>query len=547
MIHLPAGVLELLGATPGRTEVSVAWQPGLQPAMGRRLVLSADGQGSDVDMALKSYFHVPRVLRCGEVISLPRQGLPGQLRSIESLSAEGRILPDFAKVSGEVYEVAPHLGAQDSRTQDPLHGYTFAQLFSFQVEVLEGLEKNQEKQSYKVDSNTIIIVEGSCQARGVPYARSHLFCEAPPPILPSLRPCVERLLGMFAPLVRTWQLQGSSPSPSVLTVGPRGCGKRLLWRIVCERLGLRLVEFNCSQLEHPEAQLPELCQQAARQSPCVLCLRRLHSLTKAQSSPHATLLLQRRIEEALQAALEGLRGGLERPLVILAGSCEDLDVGGPLRQAFRLEMELPRPTEAHRQFAIARLMGKKLQKPVANGLEVDQEAAPPLLETMAKMTAGLSYSDLRSVCAEVLMSQPSASLQDTALPEVQKVIEVAVKRLQGGSKVAVTLASKVQWADVGGLQDAKDEIINCITLPLSQGDLFSNQKLRSGVLLFGPPGTGKTLLAKAVATECKVHFLSVKGPELLSMYIGESEKNVRSLRLGARKADMKPTTIRERV
>ena len=85
----------------------------------------------------------------------------------------------------------------------------------------------------------------------------------------------------------------------------------------------------------------------------------------------------------------------------------------------------------------------------------------------------------------------------------------------------------MQWADVGGLQDAKDEIINCITLPLAQGDLFAGQKVRSGVLLFGPPGTGKTLLAKAVATECKVHFLSVKGPELLSMYIGESEKNVR--------------------
>ena len=528
-------MLELLGATPGRTEVSVAWQPGLQPATGRRLVLSADGQGSDVDTALKSYLHVPRVLRCGEVILLPRQGLPEQLRSIESLSTEGRLLPDFAKVSGDVYEVAPHLGVQDSVTQDPLHGFAFSQLFSFQVEVLEGAEKSEEKHSYNVDSNTQVMLKGSCQARGVPYARSHLFCEAPPPILPSLRPSVERLLGIFAPLVRTWQLRGSSPSPSVLTVGPRGCGKRLLWRIVCERLGLRLVELNCSQLEHPEAQLPELCQQAAQQSPCVLCLRRLQSLTKAQSSPHATLLLQRRIEEALRAALEGLRAAVERPLVILAGSCEDLDVGGPLRQAFRLELELPRPTEADRQFAIARLMGKRLEKPVANGLDVG-EAAVPLLQTMAKMTAGLTYSDLRSVTAEVLMSHPKASLQDPASSEVQKVIEVAVKRLQGGSKVAVTLASKVQWADVGGLQDAKDEIINCITLPLSQGDLFSNQKLRSGVLLFGPPGTGKTLLAKAVATECKVHFLSVKGPELLSMYIGESEKNVRSLRLGARKA-----------
>ena len=153
---------------------------------------------------------------------------------------------------------------------------------------------------------------------------------------------------------------------------------------------------------------------------------------------------------------------------------------------------------------------------------------PCLGTTMAKLTAGLSYTDLRSVCTEVLMSHPKISLEESPAPEVSQLIEQAVKRLQGGSKVAVTLASKVQWADVGGLQDAKEEIINCITLPLSQGDLFAGQKVRSGVLLFGPPGTGKTLLAKAVATECKVHFLSVKGPELLSMYIGESEKNVRT-------------------
>lgn len=274
--------------------------------------------------------------------------------------------------------------------------------------------------------------------------------------------------------------------------------------------------------------MQELCHEAVKISPCVLCFRRLHALAKAgpSTSPAATLLQQRRVVEALTSALQKVRSA--RVLILVAGSCEDLeDLGGPLRQAFRLEMEVPRPTEAQRHFAIARLMGTTLKAPaVPNGHGSTEE--PSLGMVMAKLTAGLSYTDLRSVCTEVLMSHPSASLELPASSDVSQVIEQAVKRLQGGSKVAVTLASKVQWADVGGLQDAKDEIINCITLPLSQGDLFSGQKVRSGVLLFGPPGTGKTLLAKAVATECKVHFLSVKGPELLSMYIGESEKNVRS-------------------
>lgn len=109
------------------------------------------------------------------------------------------------------------------------------------------------------------------------------------------------------------------------------------------------------------------------------------------------------------------------------------------------------------------------------------------------------------------------------------IIEKAVSRLRAGSKISVQLTTQVYWEDIGGLEDAKKEIMQCITLPLQHKHLFGGQKMRSGVLLFGPPGTGKTMVAKAVATECKVHFISVKGPELLSMYIGESERNVREL------------------
>ncbi|CAK9044070.1 Peroxisomal biogenesis factor 6 (Peroxin-6) [Durusdinium trenchii] len=565
LIHLPAGLLELLGATVGRSEISLAWQEGLRPPEGRRLLLSSVATSSSSsssyrEAALKSFFHVPRTLRLGEVFSVPLHGLSEPLRAIEVAQnpMESRVFPDFeAMEEEEVYQIAPHLGFHEGSAVDPLHGFAFCQLFSFKVEMVEGASESRHgNQSFQINQSAEIILKGSCNARGVPYISSHLFCESPPPILPSLRQPMERLLGILAPVVRSWQLHGcQEAAPSVLSIGPRGCGKRILWHSVCERLGLHLLEVNCSELAGgagAEARVQELTQDASKLSPCVLCFRRLHALSKAgpSTSPAATLLQHRRVEESLNAALQAVRSRSAHPLVLLAGSCEDLEeIGGPLRQVFRLEMELPRPSEAHRLAVISRFFSatgrdghsKRHVKDVKDVPNGDGHEAHSLGETMAKLTAGLSYSDVRSVCTEVLMSFPSCALELPAPSDLQDAIEQSVKRLQGGSKVAVTLASKVQWADVGGLQDAKDEIINCITLPLSQGDMFAGQKVRSGVLLFGPPGTGKTLLAKAVATECKVHFLSVKGPELLSMYIGESEKNVRSLFQNAR--DLAPCVL----
>ena len=100
----------------------------------------------------------------------------------------------------------------------------------------------------------------------------------------------------------------------------------------------------------------------------------------------------------------------------------------------------------------------------------------------------------------------------------------------------------VSWDDVGGLADVKSDILDTIQLPLERPELFAEGlKKRSGILLYGPPGTGKTLLAKAVATSCSLNFFSVKGPELLNMYIGESEANVRRVFQKAR--DAQPCVI----
>ncbi|KAF5744157.1 hypothetical protein HS088_TW08G00753 [Tripterygium wilfordii] len=118
---------------------------------------------------------------------------------------------------------------------------------------------------------------------------------------------------------------------------------------------------------------------------------------------------------------------------------------------------------------------------------------------------------------------------------IVKALERSKKR--NASALGTPKVPNVKWEDVGGLEDVKKSILDTVQLPLLHKDLFSSGlRKRSGVLLYGPPGTGKTLLAKAVATECSLNFLSVKGPELINMYIGESEKNVRDIFQKARSA-----------
>jgi peroxin-6 len=106
------------------------------------------------------------------------------------------------------------------------------------------------------------------------------------------------------------------------------------------------------------------------------------------------------------------------------------------------------------------------------------------------------------------------------------VLKDLAKQLDVNRRSGLARIPQVQWSDVGGLHSVRREILDTIELPLQYPHLFSGR--RSGILLYGPPGTGKTLVAKAVATECNLPFLSVKGPELLGSYVGESEENIRS-------------------
>jgi peroxin-6 len=153
--------------------------------------------------------------------------------------------------------------------------------------------------------------------------------------------------------------------------------------------------------------------------------------------------------------------------------------------------------------------------------------------------------DMRAIAADaaVLAAARAAEASDAdaaAVPVVlQCDLDAALQR--AGTRTSAAIGAPkvptVTWDDVGGLEEAKRAILDTVQLPLRNRALFAKGgRRRSGALLYGPPGTGKTLLAKAVATECGLRFLSVKGPELINMYIGESERNVREVFARARAA-----------
>ncbi|HZT35000.1 MAG TPA: AAA family ATPase, partial [Nitrososphaera sp.] len=174
------------------------------------------------------------------------------------------------------------------------------------------------------------------------------------------------------------------------------------------------------------------------------------------------------------------------------------------------------------------------------------------LESIARVTHGFVGADLEALGKEAAMLSlrrmlPEINMQESKIPAeilnkikiTDKDFEDALKDIQPSAMREVQIQRpNVRWEDVGGLQQVKEELQEAIEWPLKHGNLFAQADVRppKGILLYGPPGTGKTMIAKAVAATSEANFISVKGPELLSKWVGESEKGVREVFRKARQA-----------
>ncbi|KZT37002.1 AAA-domain-containing protein [Sistotremastrum suecicum HHB10207 ss-3] len=334
---------------------------------------------------------------------------------------------------------------------------------------------------------------------------------------------------------------------SIVIRGHRGVGKFKLITDVTRELGVHLFEINCYDLigdtdVKTAAMLQVRFEKASSCSPSILLLRNVEAFSRSQSSTHSghdSILLH-----ALQECIEQLHNsrslsGSPTPVV---ATCSTSDEGtNQLLSCFKHELNLEAPHEESRESILSsRVKDLKLGPDV-------------FLAHLAKQTAAMVAADLCVLAREAQLiaidrilnnNIPGHDIKTAGISVNGDDFEAALAKVRTSysESIGAPKIPSVTWEDVGGLAQVKSEILDTIQLPLEHPELFlGDMKKRSGVLLYGPPGTGKTLLAKAVATTCSLNFLSVKGPELLNMYIGESEANVRRVFQKAR--DAQPCVI----
>ncbi|GMM57352.1 AAA family ATPase peroxin 6 [Maudiozyma humilis] len=240
----------------------------------------------------------------------------------------------------------------------------------------------------------------------------------------------------------------------------------------------------------------------------------------------------------------------ENKRLIFAASVNDIEhLPSTTRAIFRFEIEVPVPTETQRRAIFEWYMSDAqlnsgLQGCLGSRLIVGADVT---MAHLAVHSAGLTPIDIQSIVttakAEALRAGKNSSFpQDIAIGMASVSKAISAARDEFSVSIGAPKIPSVTWEDIGGVDQVKGEIMDTIDMPLRHPELFaSGMKKRSGLLFYGPPGTGKTLMAKAIASNFALNFFSVKGPELLNMYIGESEANVRRVFQRAREA--KPCVI----
>ena len=338
---------------------------------------------------------------------------------------------------------------------------------------------------------------------------------------------------------------GIDAPKGVLLYGPPGTGKTLIARAVAHETSASFFQVNGPEVIDKmygasEAQLRKLFEKASQQAPAIIFIDELDAIAPKRDSLSGDRQVERRVVAQLLALMDGLnsRGDV---IVVAATNLPD-----------SLDPALRRPGRFDREIMVG-VPDKDGRKHI---LEIHSRGMPISdhvdLEQVAAKTHGFVGADLAATCREAAMHAlrriiPSFSFSVDQVPYEQLVnLEVTPDDFQSALseiepsaiREVFTDTPDVSWDDIGGLEDVKNLLVETVQWPIQHRELFDqyNTAPPKGILLYGPPGTGKTLLAKAVAKESGVNFISIKGPELLTKWIGEPEKKLREVFKKARMA-----------
>jgi transitional endoplasmic reticulum ATPase len=338
---------------------------------------------------------------------------------------------------------------------------------------------------------------------------------------------------------------GIDAPKGVLLHGPPGCGKTLIARAVANETDAHFGHLSGPEIMQKfygqsEANLRRIFEEATSRAPSIIFLDEIDAIAPKREEMGGEKQVEKRVVAQLLALMDGLSS---RGQVIVIGATNIPNVLDPaLRRPGRFdrEIEIGIPDKNGRlQILDVHTRGM----PLADDVD---------LVRLSEITHGFVGADLEALCREAAMATlrkifPSIDFELEEIPyETLTKLQVtngdfieALKEVEPSAiREVFTEVPDVKWSDVGGLADVKRVLKETIEWPLKYAELFeyANTSPSKGILLYGPPGTGKTLLAKAVASESEVNFISIKGPELLSKWVGESERGIREIFKKAKQA-----------
>jgi transitional endoplasmic reticulum ATPase len=336
---------------------------------------------------------------------------------------------------------------------------------------------------------------------------------------------------------------GIEAPKGVLLHGPPGTGKTLLAKAVANETNANFYSIGGPEIMskfygESEGKLREIFLEAQEKAPSIIFIDEIDSIAPKRDEVSGDV--EKRIVSQLLTLMDGLK--TREKVVVIAATNRPNAIDPALRRPGRFdrEIEIGIPDEEGR-YDIIQIHTR--------GMPLEQDID---LKSYAKVTHGFVGADLEMVAKEAAMRSlrriiPEINLKESKIPiGILNKIKItnqdfddALKEVHPSAMREVLVQKpNIEWKDIGGLYNVKEELKEAIEWPLKHADLFSKAAIKppKGILLYGPPGTGKTLLAKAVASTSESNFISIKGPELLSKWVGESEKGIREIFRKARQA-----------